>query len=65
MDTIETKVLHIEQKFMEAKRRNQEQELGLKYAIFAIDDLENRNCWNNIRIRGLPEATVPEELDLK
>lgn len=26
------------------------------------EDLENRNCCNNLRLRGLPEATGPEDL---
>lgn len=54
MDTAESRISIIEQKLIQSERQNQEQDQCLKYAITTMDDLENRNRWNNIRVRGLP-----------
>lgn len=61
MDTVEARVALIDQKCMESETKNQEQDQCLKFAIITIDDQENRIRQNNIRVRGMPEATGLED----
>lgn len=44
------------------EEKNLEQDQYLRSIITTIDDLENRSRLNNIRVRGLPEATGTEDL---
>lgn len=38
------------------------QNLRINSMLDQMDDLENRSCRINIRIRGVPEATVPQDI---
>lgn len=62
MDIIDTRLTDMEQKIVQAEAKLQEQDQGLKCAINTIDDIENKNRRNNIRIRGLPETISLEDL---
>lgn len=62
INILDAKLSVMEQKLTQVEARCKEQDHCLKDATTIIDDLENRNRWNNIGVRGLPEATSPEEL---
>lgn len=56
IDIIDTRMTTLEQKISKAEEKIQEQEQHLKQAINIIDDQENRNRRNNIRVRGLRDC---------
>lgn len=52
----------LERKVAEQDARFATQQTQMVNALLSIDDLENRSRRNNIRIRGLPEATMQDQL---
>lgn len=61
-DIIDARVTNIEQELIQAKGTIQEQNKHLKQAINVIDEQENGNRRNNIRIRGLSENVNSKDL---
>lgn len=59
---LEEKITTLENKLSQSKVMHREQVNRLNYVITTIDNLENRNRQNNIRVRGLPIATGSEKL---
>lgn len=52
----------LERKVSEQDARFASQQSHMVNALLSIDDLENRSHRNNIRVRGLPEATRQDQL---
>lgn len=59
---LHTKVQHLDVRFSKGESSVSSLEKGLAETQIHIEDLENRSRRNNLRLRGLPEATGPENL---
>lgn len=62
LETGESSLAALERRMSEVEETQDTQAEALQEQILRLEEMEDRSCRNNLRLRGLPEAMGPEDL---